>query len=183
MKWSPQDAMKAYLHTLQLCKTHFNDQDCTLGTRNLIQPQCMEFISALAAGNQAKLMHTKARFICILHQLQDIEDCKAQLSCYNLEDVVELVHGDPCEVIMGFKNIDFAVIDCKLEDYLRLFKIIDVNPRGSVVVASNLERRRNGTRVEYVTRSLGEGMELTRIRSCCKPQKKRYKRFHVTFES
>ncbi|RVW31548.1 hypothetical protein CK203_087935 [Vitis vinifera] len=214
MKWSPQDAMKAYLHTLQLCKTHFNDQDCTLGTRNLIQPQCMEFISALAAGNQAKLMvqitsdqgitpltialavaakHTKARFICILHQLQDIEDCKAQLSCYNLKDVVELVHGDPCEVIMGFKNIDFAVIDCKLEDYLRLFKIIDVNPRGSVVVASNLERRRNGASfgevvkgrkgVEYVTRSIGEGMELTRIRLCCKPQKKKYKRFHVTFES
>ncbi|KAL6315806.1 hypothetical protein AAG906_008192 [Vitis piasezkii] len=173
MKWSPQDAMKAYLHTLQLCKTHFNDQYCTLGTRNLIQPHWMEFISALAAGNQAKLMvqitsdqgitpltialavaakHTKARFICILHQLQDIEDCKAQLSCYNLKDVAEFVHGNPCE-------------------------IIDMNPRGSIVVVSNLERRRNGASfgevikgrkgVECVTRSIGEGMELTRIGLSC----------------
>lgn len=176
----------------------------------------MEFISALAAGNQAKLMvqvtsnqgitpltialavaakHTKSRFVCILHQLHDIEDCKAQLSCYDLENAVELVHGNPCKVIMEFKNIDFVVIDCKYEDFLRLFEIIDVNPRGSIVVVSNVERRsgagfgevikgRKG--VEYVTRSIGEGMELTRIgfASCCKPHKKRFKRFHVvTFES
>ncbi|KAL6318385.1 hypothetical protein AAG906_040564 [Vitis piasezkii] len=177
MKWSPQDAMKAYLHTLQLCKTHFNDQYCTLGTRNLIQPHWMEFISALAAGNQAKLM------------VQITSD----QGITPLTIALAFVHGNPCEVIMGFKNIDFAVIDCKFEDYMRLFKIIDMNPRGSIVVVSNLERRRNGASfgevikgrkgVECVTRSIGEGMELTRIGLSCKSQKKRYKRFHVTFES
>ena len=172
----------------------------------------MEFISALAAGNQAKLMvqvtshqginpltialavaakHTKARFVCILLQLQDLENSRAQLSFYDLEDAVELVHGNPCEVIMEFKNIDFAIIDCKFEGFLRLFEIIDVNLRGSIVVVSNILERRIGasisevikgrTGVECVTRSIGEGMELTRIglMSCCQPQKKRFKRFHV----
>ena len=176
----------------------------------------MEFISALAAGNQARLMvqvtshqginpltialavaakHTKARFVCILLQLRDLENSRAQLSCYDLEDAVELVHGNPCEVIMEFKNIDFAIIDCKFEGFLRLFEIIDVNLRGSIVVVSNILERRIGasisevikgrTGVECVTRSIGEGMELTRIglMSCCQPQKKRFKRFHViTFE-
>ena len=80
----------------------------------------MEFISALAAGNQAKLMvqilsnegvnpltialavaakHTGGRFICVLDEQQDMEDCKAQLSCYDLEDKVEFVHGNPCEIV------------------------------------------------------------------------------------
>ncbi|RVW33284.1 hypothetical protein CK203_107922 [Vitis vinifera] len=134
MKWSPQDAMKAYLHTLQLEKK--------LKFSVWLLKNLYHTIDRNQMGLAAK--HTKARFICILRQLQDIEDYKAQLSCYNLKDVAEFVHGNPCEVIMGFKNIDFAVIDCKFEDYMRLFKIIDMNPRGSIVVVSNLERRRNG---------------------------------------
>ncbi|KAL6316789.1 hypothetical protein AAG906_021089 [Vitis piasezkii] len=216
MKWSPQDAMEAYLQTLQVCKDHYN-QDCTDhgGATKCIQPQCMEFISALAAGNQAKLMvqilsnegvnpltialavaakHTGGRFICVLDQQQDMEDCKAQLSCYDLEDKVEFVHGNPCEIVMQFKSIDFAVIDCKFEDHLKLFKTIDVNPRGSIVLVSNLVRRRNGVSfgevvrrkkgVEYVTLHIGQGMELTRIGFTCKGHEtRRYKRFHVTFES
>ena len=93
----------------------------------------MEFLSALAAGNQAKLMvqvlsnegvnpltmalavaakHCGGWFVCFLDQEQDIEDSKSQLSCYDLEDAVEFMHGNPCEVITQFKNIDFAVIDC-----------------------------------------------------------------------
>lgn len=196
------------------CQIHFDNQDCTAGKSTLIQPQCMEFIAALAAGNQAKLMvqvtshqginpltlalavaakHTGARFVCILHHLQGIKDCKAQLSCYDLEDAVEFVHGHPCEVIKELKNIDVAVIDCKFGDYLRLFKTIDVNPRGSIAVVSNLPKRKNGVGfgevirgrkgVECVTRCIGEGMELTRVGSSCNPQSKIYKRFHVTFES
>ena len=54
------------------------------------------------------------------------------------------MHGNPCEVITQFKNIDFSVIDCKFKDYLRLFEIIDLNPRGSIVVLTNLVRKRNG---------------------------------------
>ena len=186
-------------------------QDCTLGTTKLIQPQCMEFLSALAAGNQAKVMvqvlsnegvnpltialavatkYCEGRFICFLDQQEDIENCKAQLSCYDLEDVVEFMHGNPCEVIIKLKKIDFAVIDCKFKDHLRLLQIIDVNPRGSVVVVTNLVRKGNGAGfgevvrekrgVECVTLSIGEGMELTRIGVTCNHENKR---FYVTSEN
>ena len=171
----------------------------------------MEFLSALAAGNQAKVMvqvlsnegvnpltialavaakHCGGRFICFLDQQQDIEDRTAQLSCYDLEDVVEFMHGNPCEVIIQLKNIDFAVIDCKFKDHLRLFQIIDVNPRGSIAVVTNLVRKGNGDGfgevvrekrgVECVTLSIGEGMELTRIGVTCNHENKR---FYVTSEN
>ena len=150
----------------------------------------MEFISALAAGNQAKLTvqilsnkglnpltialavaakHTRGgRFICVLDQQQDMEDCKAQLSCYDLENKVEFLHGNPCEIIFQFKNIDFAVIDCKFEDHLKLFKTIDLNPRGSMVLVNSLVGSSNGVSfgevarrkkgVEYVNLRIGQGM-------------------------
>ena len=171
----------------------------------------MEFLSALAAGNQAKLMvqvlsnegvnpltmalavaakHCGGWFVCFLDQEQDIEDSKSQLSCYDLEDAVEFMHGNPCEVITQFKNIDFAVIDCKFKDYLRLFQIIDLNRRGSIVVLTNLVRKGNGAcfgevlrgkrEIECVTLSIGEGMELTRIGVTCNHENKR---FHVTYEN
>ncbi|RVW86591.1 hypothetical protein CK203_045672 [Vitis vinifera] len=81
MKWSPQHAMKAYLHTLQLSKIQYG-QDCTLGTTKLIQPQCMEFLSALARQIKLKSL----------------------------------------EIVSNY----------------------DVNPRGSVVVVTNLVRKGNG---------------------------------------
>ncbi|XVF63427.1 hypothetical protein PTKIN_Ptkin09bG0086300 [Pterospermum kingtungense] len=48
--WSPQDAMKAYLNTLHLV------QKCDKldGKPRVIEPKCIELISALAAGRGAK---------------------------------------------------------------------------------------------------------------------------------
>ncbi|XP_021605623.2 uncharacterized protein LOC110610060 [Manihot esculenta] len=54
MEWSPQFAMKAYLHSLQLSRRE--DNTSSYGSTKLVEPKCMEFISALAAGKQAKLM-------------------------------------------------------------------------------------------------------------------------------
>lgn len=95
---------------------------------------------------------SRGRFTRFLNQKQDIEDCKSQLSSCDLEDVVQFMHGNPCEVIIQLKNIDFAVIDCKFKDHLRLFQIIDVNPRGSIVVVSNLVRKGNGAGFGEVVR-------------------------------
>ncbi|KAL6315847.1 hypothetical protein AAG906_008235 [Vitis piasezkii] len=188
MKWSPQDAMKAYLHTLQLSKIQYG-QDCTLGTTKLIQPQCMEFLSALAAGNQAKVM------VQVLSNegVNPLTIALAVATKYcegRFIYAVEFMHGNPCEVIIKLKKIDFAVIDCKFKDHLRLLQIIDVNPRGSVVVLTNLVRKGNGAGfgevvrekrgVECVTLSIGEGMELTRIGVTCNHENKR---FHVTSEN
>ncbi|EXC32451.1 hypothetical protein L484_012618 [Morus notabilis] len=67
----------------------------------------------------------------------------------HLKDVVELVeyYGNPSEVIQKYMSVDFAVIDCKLRDYLKLYKILNLNRNGSTVVANNLRPRALGKRL------------------------------------
>ncbi|KAF3440151.1 hypothetical protein FNV43_RR18429 [Rhamnella rubrinervis] len=178
MAWSPQDAMKAYPQTLQLCKVQ-NDH-------KLSEPRCMEFLSALAAGKRARLMvqvtaegitpltialavaakQTGGQLVCILQQREQVEKSRAWLMGNDLEDVIELDYGNPCEVIDKYMSIDFAVIDLRFENYLRLSKMMNLNPTGSVVVANNLEPVRDRVplfealkgkrRLECVTLPIGE---------------------------
>ncbi|XP_038712823.1 uncharacterized protein LOC120006805 [Tripterygium wilfordii] len=127
MEWSPQDAMKAYLQTLQLCKLHDDDddQDLSLGSKRVvIEPKCMEFISALAAGKRAKSMveittqgitpitialavaakQTGAQFLCFLvsnhNEGLNIDESKHKLIDLGLEDVIHFFYKDPFEGLM-----------------------------------------------------------------------------------
>lgn len=182
-------------------------------TRPIIEPQCMEFISALAAGKQAKLMveittqgitsltialavaakQTGGHVICIIPSYHEnmkkiiCNQLKQYHQAIDLKKVMRIVIGDPCEVIKQYKNIDFAVIDAKYEDHLRLFKYIDINSRGSVVVVnSNVCKRSFGEVVKgqrgvesVVSFPFGEGMEVTRIgssfgRSCGNRKSRRF---------
>ncbi|XP_050363327.1 uncharacterized protein LOC126782179 [Argentina anserina] len=223
MEWCPQTALQAYLHTLHLCKVQ-NNQDCS-SRSCIIEPKCMEFVSALAAGKRAKLIvqitsegvtpltvslavaakQTGGRLIvCITqplnHHHEYVENMSKTLFLENgLQGVVEFVYGiDPCvvRVVKQLKNIDFAVIDCKVEEYLKLLKIMNLNPKGSNVVLNNLHHSIRGCGgvspdqvfkekkgYHYVTLPIGEGMGLTRFRSNGRYQSKKYKRFHVTYEA
>lgn len=179
----------------------------------LIEPRCVEFLSALAAGKRARLMvqvsaegitpltialavaakQTGGQLVCILLQREQVEKSRDWVITNDLEDVIELDYGNPCEVIDKYMSIDFAVIDCKFEDHLSLSKMMKLNPTGSVVVANNLKAIRDRVpfveilkreqKLESVTLPIGEGMELIRFGSVCKRQTRTYKRFHVTFEN
>ena len=105
------------------------------------------------------------------------------------------IYGNPCEMIKQYKNIDFAVIDCKFQDYLKIFKTINLNPSGSTMFVNNFHHRKDGISfaevvegkncgVKSFTLPIGEGMHLTRIGSTGKRViNRRYKRFHVTYEN
>ena len=69
---------------------------------------------------------------------------KALVKGNNLENVIKFVYGNPCEVIKQYKNIDFAVIDCKFQDHLKIFKTINLNPSGSTMVVNNFHHRKDG---------------------------------------
>lgn len=194
------------------CKIHNKEGSTLQTTRPLIEPKCMEFISALAAGNRAKLMieitskgltpltialavaakQTGGRLVCILPSREEMDTIYTQLKGNDLKKVIRFVVGNPCEVIKQYKKIDFIVIDCKFEDHLRLFKNIDVNSKGSVVVVVNnkegglsfgeVVKGKRGVE-SVVTLPIGEGMELTRIGSSCRTENRRFKRFHVVVEN
>ena len=133
-----------------------------VGGSRLIEPKYIEFVSALAVGKRARLMvqitsgitpltiaqavaakQTGGRLICIGHE-DDKEKSKALVKGNNLENVIKFVYGNPCEVIKQYKNIDFAVIDCKFQDHLKIFKTINLNPSGSTMVVNNFHHRKDG---------------------------------------
>ncbi|KAG1328213.1 hypothetical protein COCNU_01G021470 [Cocos nucifera] len=126
----------------------------------------MDFISALAAGNQARLpvdvesggfspctlalaaaaRHTGGCLVCVRHEQEEVDDSRSQIERFDLGDAVEFELGKPSEVISQFKNIDFGLIDHMVEDCMEIFLAMDMNLGGSVVVVSNLfhGRRRVG---------------------------------------
>ncbi|KAL5995484.1 hypothetical protein ACLOJK_025546 [Asimina triloba] len=194
MAWSPELAMKAYLHSLQLCRDYFS-HECAGGRLQCFEPKSMEYISALAAGNEARLMveipskgispltialavaakYTGGRLICILHKQEALGETRPQSAIHDheIEDVIEFVVGDPCEVMKQYKKMDFVMVDGRVEDCLKLLRSIDLNPCGSVVVVSNLFHTktrpsyaqvvRGRAGIESVTLPVGEGMEVTKV--------------------
>lgn len=177
-EWSPQDAMKAYLDTLHLVPTAWNptakstvEEDDKKG---LIEPNCMELISAMAAGKGAKHIveittqgitpltialavaakHTGGQLTCILpsHYHHHHHHTTGHLQQY-----INLVHAEPTntspresiikQIKMQLKNVDFAVIDCKFEDeYLKLLlEEEDGIKTGSTVIVHNVHQRKDGS--------------------------------------
>ncbi len=127
-----------------------------LGSR-LIESKYMEFILALAAGKWAELMmeitldgitpstialavatkQTGGQLICIGNEEYDIEKSKALVTRNSLENVIKIEYGNSCEVIKQYKNIDFAVIDCKFQDHLKIFKTLYLNTSRSTMYVNN----------------------------------------------
>ncbi|CAO2834407.1 unnamed protein product [Amaranthus hypochondriacus] len=207
MEWSPQNAMNAYLQTLHMCKVnkmHDEEQKYGLDGSKVVEPQGHELLSALAAGNQSRLIldistskqqhtnntitpitlaltiasnQTNGKLISIrpnlgypvypAHRNYDqalVTDLSS--SSYPVypahrnydqalvtderrqtDHVNELRVGDPCEVMNDIRNVDFVVIDCSNLDHdqMRLvFEKLDLNPKGAIIVATNVLNREDG---------------------------------------
>ncbi|XP_074588784.1 uncharacterized protein LOC141844683 [Curcuma longa] len=156
--WSPVDAMKAYLRTLQLCEEFYEYyEEEEVG----IEPMCVEYISALAAGNRARVMvdvepglmspsvialaaaarQTGGRVVCVRREKEAGELLRRQAEGLGLADVVECrVAGRPGEAVERLRGVDFAVVDRGMgeEDCEEAVAAVDAGPRGAVVVVSNL---------------------------------------------
>lgn len=75
--------------------------------------------------------------VCILPEPILAESNKV-IKDSGLKDLVEFKTGDPFELLTNYENIDFSLVDCKNDEYTGLLKLLDVNLRKSVVVATNL---------------------------------------------
>ncbi|KAJ4765585.1 ankyrin repeat/KH domain protein (DUF1442) [Rhynchospora pubera] len=191
MVWSPESAANAYLDTLKLCKNELERKKSDPSVIP-VQPQKSEFISALAAGTSAQLIvevspeashstialaaaarQTGGRLVCILPQEESLGPSKEVMEESGLDDIVDFQVGDPAELLPKYENIDFSLVDCNSEYYEDVLKIIDVNPKKSVVVANNIKEGREGLSMEVpggkdgILRSekhmIGNHMEVTMI--------------------
>ncbi|XVF22378.1 hypothetical protein REPUB_Repub12eG0167400 [Reevesia pubescens] len=198
MEWSAKSATKAYLETLQLCNKYQKKRSDSWKTR---EPGSYEFISALAAGMKSKLIveikssvspstialataakHTGARFICILPEAA-LHEAKRETKNSGLIDVVEFKTGDPTEILQNYEKIDFSLVDCKNDDYPKLLKMVNVNPKRAVVVANNLAGDKEGlggyvtglkdkVSVRSMKHPIGKGMEITTIGRTIKSERR-----------
>ncbi|XP_057981050.1 uncharacterized protein LOC131166468 [Malania oleifera] len=199
MEWSAKSATTAYLDTLKLCNDHKKDHDpCETQ-----EPESNEFISALAAGMSAKLIvevtsgvssstialaaaarQTGGRLVCILPETT-LAESKQVIKDSGLKDMVEFSTEDPIDALPNFENIDFSLVDCKTDNYTRLLRLLDVNPKSSVVVANNLVGEGKGlgghvrgmkdrVAVRSLKRPIGKGMEITVIGKSDKLEKRNW---------
>ncbi|KAI9180008.1 hypothetical protein LWI28_000176 [Acer negundo] len=175
--WSPENATKAYLQALKMGK---RDNE----------PDVAEFISAIAAGNNAQLMvmacstvaastalalvaaahQTGGRVVCILSGLnnENIEASKEAMGPH--ANCIEFVVGDAQKLLMDhheeYKCADFVLIDCNLFDHKSVFraaKECTSNHGGGLIVGYNALHKRVSWS-EFTTHFLpiGEGLVVTR---------------------
>ncbi|KAG9448269.1 hypothetical protein H6P81_014397 [Aristolochia fimbriata] len=170
MGWSPALAANAFMNTLKLSKHQEREKLCSCKTPG---PESNAFVSALAAGMSAKLLvevskgvsctsialaaaarETGGRLICIYSESESksLGKAKQVIKDAGLRDLVEFRVGDPFKILPSYENVDFSLMDCRMDGYPSLLKLLNVNPRRSVVVGNNLvDARRGGLGGSFVT--------------------------------
>ncbi|KAM6600998.1 uncharacterized protein LOC115706807 [Cannabis sativa] len=175
--WSPENATKAFLKALKMGK-------------NGKEPDVAEFISALAAGNNAQLMvmacagaaganalalvaarhQTGGRVVCILPSQNYIKESKDSLGPYS--KCIEFFIGNPKTLLPdNFKGADFVLIDCDIKDHKGIFLAAQKGISehvGALIVGFNALRKGswgNDLRAHTHFLPIGEGLLVSRITS------------------
>ncbi|KDP28759.1 hypothetical protein JCGZ_14530 [Jatropha curcas] len=171
--WSAENATKAYLRALKM------------GKRGK-EPDTAEFISALAAGNNAQLMviasagvagtntlpliaaahQTGGRVVCILSETSDFNESRNALVPY--ADSVRFDVGDAETLLLNdYKEADFVLIDCNICDWKRVFRAAQEcgkdGSKGLVVGYNALHKGSCNSDFKTHFLPIGEGLLVTRI--------------------
>ncbi|KAM7273676.1 hypothetical protein ACFE04_028340 [Oxalis oulophora] len=169
--WSAENATKAFLNALEMGE-------------KANEPNGTEYISAIAAGNNAQLMvsvcaglanantlalaaaanQTGGRVICIVRGLEELLLSKKVLgrSSRNIEFVI----GDAeTMLVTDYKEADFVLIDCNLENHELILGAVQASKNHALVVGYNAlckgTWRSSGSKTQLLP--IGEGLFVTRI--------------------
>ncbi|WCJ22863.1 hypothetical protein M5689_004929 [Euphorbia peplus] len=171
--WSAENATKAYLGALKMGKQGK-------------EPDTAEFISALAAGNNAKHMiiasstfsesitlsliaaahQTNGNVICILPSKSELQASKKALEPY--KNRVKILMGDAKTLLTEHsKEADFVLIDCKIEDFEGVFKDAQESENcgkfKGFVVGYNAFQKGHEIKIRAHFLPIGEGLMVGRI--------------------
>ncbi len=157
--------------------------------RNL-EPDSAELICALAAGCRARSLleiggssglstialaaaarQTGGRVVSIEIEPVRQDAARRTLGAIGLDGYVELVLADAETILDGYQALEFVLIDCEKEDYIRFLQMLHLAP-GAIVVADNILSHklwdyvryvRSLPSVESVTLPVGKGLEVSRF--------------------
>ena len=157
--------------------------------RNL-EPASAEFICALAAGCGSRRIleiggssglstialaaaarQTGGRVVSI--EIEPVRQALARqrMAELGLAGQVDFVLADAGDVLPRYDDLEFVLIDCEKDDYLRFLALLRL-AAGAVVVADNIlshglwqyvETVRTYPAVESITLSIGKGLEVSRF--------------------
>ncbi|KAK7270785.1 hypothetical protein RJT34_26205 [Clitoria ternatea] len=174
--WSAENATKAYLNTLKL------------GQKGK-EPAVAEFISALAAGNNAQLMvvacsgaadsttlalvtaahQTGGHVVCIVPTHEHLNASKSVLGMASSQ--VQFMVGESHQELVLLNQADFVLIDCNLVNHAEILKAVQgsfsrdvTKPNGTVVVGCNAFGCRGwscGSKTQLLP--IGKGLLVTRF--------------------
>ncbi|OIW21697.1 hypothetical protein TanjilG_08100 [Lupinus angustifolius] len=171
--WSAENAKRAYLQSLKMAKRGK-------------EPDVAEFISALAAGKNARLMvvasagtassttlalaaaghQTGGRVVCIS---SDQNESKASRKAVGANgDCVEFVVGDAKTLLLGdYKGSDFVLVDCDItnarEIFLAAFEGAKKDGRALVVGYNVRHRASRWRQLRASFLPIGEGLLVSKI--------------------
>ena len=157
--------------------------------RNLA-PASAEFLSALASGVgatkiveiggssgvstialAAAAQQTQGKLISLeIEPVRQVES-KETIARLGLDDFVDFRLGDAAQTLPQLNDVEFALIDCEKQDYIRFFDMLHLRP-GAIVVADNILSHQLTDYVAHVrsqqgaasvTLPIGQGLELTRV--------------------
>ncbi|XP_047329347.1 uncharacterized protein LOC124932722 [Impatiens glandulifera] len=177
--WSAENAAKAFIKTMKMGK-------------GVKEPDVSEFVSALAAGNNAKLMVaacgvdttgistvlallaaanlTDGKVVCILRSPEEINKYRSMLG----ENVqVEFSVGEAESLMVSeYKESDFVVVDCNLYDHAKMSRLVQTGgAAAAIVLGYNALSNKSGMSWSWGSDDskavqllpIGEGLLLSRI--------------------
>ncbi|KAE9617226.1 putative S-adenosyl-L-methionine-dependent methyltransferase [Lupinus albus] len=169
--WSAENATKAYLSTLKM-------------SQRAKEPAVAEFISALAAGNNAQVMvvacatvvdsttlalvaaanQTGGHVVCIVQGNEELKASKNVLGMFSCQ--VQFIVGDAKDLLLNqYDAADFVLIDCNLVNHEEIFRVVQGGKQnGTMVVGYNAFRCKGscGSKTHHLL-PIGEGLLVTRF--------------------
>jgi predicted O-methyltransferase YrrM len=94
---------------------------------------------------------------------------KESIKQLGLSDHVDFILADAADVLGDFRELEFVLLDCEKEDYIRFLEMLELAP-GAIVVVDNVishnlidyrEYVRSIAGVDSLTLSIGKGLEVS----------------------
>ncbi len=142
---------------------------CTLRAKRLLEIGGSSGISTVALAAAART--TGGRLLSIEIEAVRQAEARETIRALGLSEQVEFVLADAAAALPRESGVEFALIDCEKDDYIRFFDMLRLAP-GAVVVADNILSHgltdyvahvRAKAGVQSVTLAIGKGLEVATV--------------------
>ena len=140
-----------------------------VGARKIVEIGGSSGISTIALATAAQ--QTQGKLISLEIEPVRQGESKETIARLGLDEFVDFRLGDAAQTLPQLNDVEFALIDCEKQDYIRFFDMLHLRP-GAIVVADNILSHQLTDYVAHVrsqpgaasvTLPIGQGLELTRV--------------------